>query len=55
MNDPREKAEDREPNTSAFSEPNADADREPNTLGLADPTADDREPNTLNEPSTDPS
>ena len=53
MSIPTENAEDREPNTSAMREPNTKADREPNTLDLADPMADDREPNTLREPNTE--
>jgi hypothetical protein len=55
MSEPRENADEREPNTSAFREPNTTSDREPNTLDLADPMADEREPNTPREPNTEAS
>ena len=48
MIDPKETADEREPNT--LNQP-AD-DREPNTLDLVDRAPDDREPNTVREPNT---
>ncbi len=55
MNDPRENPDEREPNTRAIANSDSMADREPNTLDLADPMADEREPNTLREPNTEAS
>jgi hypothetical protein len=53
MIDPKENTDEREPNTSAVREPNTRTEEDASSFDSAQSMADDREPNTLSEPTTE--